>query len=171
MTTNLFSLLSFVISKYFINMLSRFVTVYISLILVFLVFYTSKIWWLISHYKLFSSIWTHNCKLYFHTVMSRYLGMSTPSDSSNGQLDLSMKGPNHHNHHLHDDMDDDSDDDKSDGMPNIFTIFSPLSSTFATLSEQTSRSKQKRWKGQNRESMIYWSTEMQPRKTIDDEIV
>ena len=42
--------------------------------------------------------------------------MSTPSDSSNGQLDLSMKGPNHHNHHLHDDMDDDSDDDKSDGM-------------------------------------------------------
>lgn len=79
--------------------------------------------------------------------MSRYLGMSTPSDSSNGQLDLSMKGPNHHNHHLHDDMDDDSDDDKSDGMHSIATIFPPLSATCATLlSEQTSHIKQS-WKG------------------------
>ena len=53
--------------------------------------------------------------------MFRYLGMSTPSE--NGQLDLSMKGPNHHNHHLHDDMDDESDDDKSDGMHlSLFTL-------------------------------------------------
>ena len=53
--------------------------------------------------------------------MFRYLDMSTPSE--NCQLDLSMKGPNHHNHHLPDDMDDESDDDKSDGMHCHYTSY------------------------------------------------
>ena len=72
--------------------------------------------------------------------MSRYLGMSTPSDSSNGQLDLSMKGPNHHNHHLHDDMDDDSDDDKSDGMHSTVTIFSSSFSHLCNTALRTNKS-------------------------------
>ncbi len=74
------------------------------------------------------------CKPYFRTVLSRYLGMSTPSEMSNGQLDLSMKGPNHHNH-LHDDVDDESDGDKSDGeLRNSAESIAPMFAAETTCS-------------------------------------